>query len=236
MENTHRLMLATEDPKAKHSFISEKHTSLEQQRVHGFGPPEVGCFRCLVAPYPLSPLVHFPSLEEEKKFEVVVIAFTSPFGLAMVLLGREPEPEVEAVLLFTNLIHLVLDELELGMVELEKSEKTVRSNLVSKPSEVRNKRHPLVVVNCGGFTRCHTQILSTNSHWAGQDSGIESIYPPPQVSTTFSTATHTHGAGVWFFLSRSNALTISLTSATSDETAGVEELVLTLATMALLRD
>ncbi|GJY51278.1 hypothetical protein Tco_0442125 [Tanacetum coccineum] len=26
----------------------------------------------------------------------VVIAFTSPFGLAMVLLGREPEPEVEA--------------------------------------------------------------------------------------------------------------------------------------------
>ncbi|GJY83999.1 hypothetical protein Tco_0497375 [Tanacetum coccineum] len=34
----------------------------------------------------------------------VVIAFTSPFGLAMVLLGREPEPEVEAVLLFTNLV------------------------------------------------------------------------------------------------------------------------------------
>ncbi|GKA41492.1 hypothetical protein Tco_0734085 [Tanacetum coccineum] len=27
----------------------------------------------------------------------VVIAFTSPFGLAMVLLGREPEPEVEAL-------------------------------------------------------------------------------------------------------------------------------------------
>ncbi|GKG14320.1 hypothetical protein Tco_0353920, partial [Tanacetum coccineum] len=33
------------------------------------------------------------------------------------------------------------------------------------------------------------------------------------------------GAGVWFFL-----------SATLDETAGVEELVLTLETMALLRD
>ncbi|GJV36437.1 hypothetical protein Tco_1408914 [Tanacetum coccineum] len=44
------------------------------------------------------------------------------------------------------------------------------------------------------------------------------------------------GAGVWFFLSRINALTISFSSATSDETAGVEELVLTLETMALLRD
>nr|GEX91985.1 reverse transcriptase domain-containing protein [Tanacetum cinerariifolium] len=40
----------------------------------------------------------------------------------------------------------------------------------------------------------------------------------------------------WFFLSRSNALTISLSSATSDEIAGVEELVLTLATTALARD
>ncbi|GJT94325.1 hypothetical protein Tco_1083170 [Tanacetum coccineum] len=44
------------------------------------------------------------------------------------------------------------------------------------------------------------------------------------------------GAGVWFFLSRINALTISFSSAISDETAGVEELVLTLETMALLRD
>ncbi|GJS58528.1 hypothetical protein Tco_0653312 [Tanacetum coccineum] len=43
-------------------------------------------------------------------------------------------------------------------------------------------------------------------------------------------------AGVWFFLSRINALTISFSSTTSDETVGVEELVLTLETMALLRD
>ncbi|GJR28140.1 hypothetical protein Tco_1104372 [Tanacetum coccineum] len=43
------------------------------------------------------------------------------------------------------------------------------------------------------------------------------------------------GDGVWFFLSRINALTISFSSATSDETARVEELVLTLETMALLR-
>nr|GFA77269.1 hypothetical protein [Tanacetum cinerariifolium] len=35
---------------------------------------------------------------------------------------------------------------------------------------------------------------------------------------------------------RSNALTISLSSETSDETAGVEELVLTLATIAMARD
>ncbi|GJV07216.1 hypothetical protein Tco_1344872 [Tanacetum coccineum] len=44
------------------------------------------------------------------------------------------------------------------------------------------------------------------------------------------------GAEVWFFLSRINALTISFSSTTSDETAGVEEFVLTLETMALLRD
>nr|GFB04066.1 hypothetical protein [Tanacetum cinerariifolium] len=43
------------------------------------------------------------------------------------------------------------------------------------------------------------------------------------------------GAENWFFLSKSNALTISLSSATSDEIDGVEELVLTLATTALAR-
>ncbi|GKB37155.1 hypothetical protein Tco_0882097 [Tanacetum coccineum] len=43
-------------------------------------------------------------------------------------------------------------------------------------------------------------------------------------------------AGVWFFLSRINARTMSLSSATSDETAGVEELVLILATTALFLD
>ncbi|GKD93926.1 hypothetical protein Tco_1373763, partial [Tanacetum coccineum] len=42
--------------------------------------------------------------------------------------------------------------------------------------------------------------------------------------------------GAWYFLSRSNALTISLSSATSDETTGGEELVLTFTTTALLRD
>nr|GFC81216.1 hypothetical protein [Tanacetum cinerariifolium] len=44
------------------------------------------------------------------------------------------------------------------------------------------------------------------------------------------------GAEDWFFLSRSNVLTISLSSETSNEIAGVEELVLTLATTALARD
>ncbi|GJS32967.1 hypothetical protein Tco_0531349 [Tanacetum coccineum] len=43
------------------------------------------------------------------------------------------------------------------------------------------------------------------------------------------------GAEAWFFLSKSNARTISLSSATSDETAWVEEFVLTLATTALAR-
>nr|GEV49276.1 hypothetical protein [Tanacetum cinerariifolium] len=44
------------------------------------------------------------------------------------------------------------------------------------------------------------------------------------------------GAKDWFFLSRSNALTMSLSSATSDEMAGVEEFEFTLATTALARD
>nr|GEZ77576.1 hypothetical protein [Tanacetum cinerariifolium] len=46
------------------------------------------------------------------------------------------------------------------------------------------------------------------------------------------------GAGTedCFFLFRSNALTIILSSATSNEIAGVEDLVLTLATTALARD
>nr|GFB65824.1 hypothetical protein [Tanacetum cinerariifolium] len=44
------------------------------------------------------------------------------------------------------------------------------------------------------------------------------------------------GAEDWFFLSRSNALTMSLSSATSDEMAGVEELKFTLATTSLARD
>nr|GFC62186.1 hypothetical protein [Tanacetum cinerariifolium] len=44
------------------------------------------------------------------------------------------------------------------------------------------------------------------------------------------------GAEDWFFLSRSNALTMSLSSATSDEMAGVEELEFTLATTVLARD
>nr|GFC83793.1 hypothetical protein [Tanacetum cinerariifolium] len=44
------------------------------------------------------------------------------------------------------------------------------------------------------------------------------------------------GAGDWFFLSKINALTMSLSSATSDEMDGVDELVPTLATTALARD
>nr|GFB79244.1 hypothetical protein [Tanacetum cinerariifolium] len=44
------------------------------------------------------------------------------------------------------------------------------------------------------------------------------------------------GVGDWFFLSKSNALTMSLSSATSDEMTGVDELVPTLETTALARD
>ncbi|GKC75808.1 hypothetical protein Tco_1126582, partial [Tanacetum coccineum] len=62
-------------------------------------------------------------------------------------------------------------------------------------------------------------------------------WAPPQVTQLSSTALTGAGAGAeaWFFLSKSNARTISLSSATSDEIAGVEEFVLTLATTALAR-
>nr|GFD18143.1 hypothetical protein [Tanacetum cinerariifolium] len=67
-------------------------------------------------------------------------------------------------------------------------------------------------------------------------------WAPPQVtqfgSTTLTGAGVVDGVGAedWFFFPRSNALTISLSSATSDEMAGVDELVPTLETTALVRD
>nr|GFA86828.1 hypothetical protein [Tanacetum cinerariifolium] len=66
-------------------------------------------------------------------------------------------------------------------------------------------------------------------------------WAPPQVtqfgSTAFTGAGVVDGveAGDWFFLSKSNALTMSLSSATSNEMDGVDELIPTLATTALAR-
>ncbi|GKB86678.1 hypothetical protein Tco_0958950 [Tanacetum coccineum] len=60
--------------------------------------------------------------------------------------------------------------------------------------------------------------------------------PPSNITQLCSTAFTGAEAGVWFFLSRINARTMSLSSATSDETAWVEELVLILATTALFLD
>ncbi|GJZ99853.1 hypothetical protein Tco_0672404 [Tanacetum coccineum] len=60
---------------------------------------------------------------------------------------------------------------------------------------------------------------------------------PPQVTQLCSTAFTGAGAGTGdVCLSRSRALTISFNSATSGDTPEVEALVLTLATMALLRE
>ncbi|GJW23537.1 hypothetical protein Tco_0034159 [Tanacetum coccineum] len=60
--------------------------------------------------------------------------------------------------------------------------------------------------------------------------------PPPQEQTLLN---RFYGSGCWngrYCLSRSRALTISFNSATSGDTPEVEALVLTLATMALLRE
>ncbi|GJT81482.1 hypothetical protein Tco_1055824 [Tanacetum coccineum] len=53
------------------------------------------------------------------------------------------------------------------------------------------------------------------------------VIPPIEIVCKVAGA----GSRSWFFLAKSIARTISLSSATSDETAWVEEFVLTLATM-----
>ncbi|GJT07405.1 hypothetical protein Tco_0841867 [Tanacetum coccineum] len=189
------LMLATED-RLGYAFI--------HLRGKSHGPREVvDVFRCLVAPYPLS-WVHFSvSLGGERSLRSYYRihasgsdCFTSPFGLAMVLLGCEPEaPRSRSleVLLFTN---------------LEKIGKG--SNLVS---------------NHLGRHLVAGQFLVSKSD------------TPPQVKH-FARIAFTEiraGAGVWFFLSRINALTILLAQAKPDETDGVEARI-TFETMALLRD
>ncbi|GJU72378.1 hypothetical protein Tco_1263783 [Tanacetum coccineum] len=68
------------------------------------------------------------SLLGNHTLRVVLLSHTSPFGLAMVLLGRELEPEVEAVSLFTNLEREL--ERELG------GKKPGGRNLVVATSEV----------------------------------------------------------------------------------------------------
>ncbi|GJW43348.1 hypothetical protein Tco_0072147 [Tanacetum coccineum] len=69
--------------KAKHSFHSPGKHTLEDRLFHGAS-------------------LCWPLKDKETPLRVV-IAFTSPFGLAMVLLGREPAPEVEAVLLYSRI-------------------------------------------------------------------------------------------------------------------------------------
>nr|GFB84148.1 hypothetical protein [Tanacetum cinerariifolium] len=85
--------------------------ALEQQQAHQleleFGLPEVGCFRYSVLPYPLSPRVPVPPLWERRKRRRnrwSIIRNTTSGGdcfqitpRVMVLLGSDPEPEVEAV-------------------------------------------------------------------------------------------------------------------------------------------
>nr|GFB87087.1 hypothetical protein [Tanacetum cinerariifolium] len=79
-----------------------------------------------------------------------IIHVTSPFlpKLAIVLLGRVPEFEVEALLEFTNLVikslknpllkHLVFEEPELGRQELGKLD--VRKPRVGKPEVDKQER------------------------------------------------------------------------------------------------
>ncbi|GJW09115.1 hypothetical protein Tco_1571538 [Tanacetum coccineum] len=85
----------------------------------------------------------------------------------------------------------------------------------------------------GHITRNVVPINDVMSVMAVSD---EKDRAPPQVTQLSSTALTGAGAGAgaeaWFFLSKSNARTISLSSATSDETAWVEEFALTLATTA----
>ncbi|GKF43369.1 hypothetical protein Tco_0129921 [Tanacetum coccineum] len=177
----------------------------------------------------------------------------------MVLPGRVPEPEVEAVLEITNLesmsvklaiwfckvwpwFCMFLRTASLALVEIVPSvlivivspieivliislmalngRKIGRSNLIYN--------HLRSVTSISLVEICHDKCFH---RWV-DNFGKNDL---PHKLHNFAQPLFTR-AGVWFFLSRINALTISLSSATSGETDGVKELVLTLATTALLRD
>nr|GFB13865.1 hypothetical protein [Tanacetum cinerariifolium] len=147
--------------------------------------------------------------------------------------------------------HIVSEKWELGKPELDKLEvelalieitSLVEIRLVEITTSVLIKIIPpieiILIILMGRKTGrsnliCNHLRLETGQFW------YERV--PSQVTQLGSTALtragveDEAGAEDWFFLSKSNALTMSLSSATSDETAGVEELVLTLATTALAR-
>ncbi|GKG09172.1 hypothetical protein Tco_0337918, partial [Tanacetum coccineum] len=70
---------------------------------------EVGCLRCSVAPYPLSPHFPFPPYEIPLR---VIIALASFLGFGMVLLGKELELEGWLVLpKSSNLVQRLVNKL-----------------------------------------------------------------------------------------------------------------------------
>nr|GFC89729.1 hypothetical protein [Tanacetum cinerariifolium] len=150
----------------------------------------------------------------------------------MVLPGSVPDPEDKAVL--RSLIYL--GSMKLALIE----RRWVEIRLVEVWIKIVSHIEIVLIILMGRKTR-RSDLISNHlrSETAGQ---FWYEWAPPQVTQFGSTALTGAGvedgvgAGDWFFWSKSNALTISLSSATSDEMAGVDEFVLTLATTALARD
>nr|GFA72822.1 hypothetical protein [Tanacetum cinerariifolium] len=171
----------------------------------------------------------------------------------MVLLGSVPDPEDEAVLEFMNLDR----SMKLAVIEITTSvlikivplieivliilmgRETGRSNLICNHlwSETGVS---LVVIFCGGLRYILLDVVSINiSACSGTILVRVSTTAVTQLGSTALTRARVKdetGAEDWFFLSKSNDLAKSLSSATSDEKTRVEKLVPTLATTALARD
>nr|GEZ32848.1 reverse transcriptase domain-containing protein [Tanacetum cinerariifolium] len=156
-------------------------------------------------------------------------------------------------------IHCVPKKGGFTMVENEENE-LIPNRLVTRwrTASLGTFKFPLTpVIKKRQLSPAHMALLPTvASFWLVQCSGhFSKVYvshfsrhgqfwyawAPPQVTQFGSTAltgagvVDRVGAGDWFFLSKSNALTMSLSSTTSDEMAGVDELVPTFATTALAR-
>ncbi|GJS78319.1 hypothetical protein Tco_0728200 [Tanacetum coccineum] len=111
----------------------------------------------------------------------VVIAFTSPFGLANGVVGREPKPEVEAVIK-SGLDTLVLEDLELEVSGLIRENREVE--LVSaKPSRVILQRLVHVFLDIvtdkvaiGGWNNFGKNTIPQLSITSDETLGVEESY------------------------------------------------------------
>nr|GEY99269.1 hypothetical protein [Tanacetum cinerariifolium] len=150
-------------------------------------------------------------------------------GLVIVLPGSVPDPEDEAILDFKS-----LDTISVKLANCLRHTLRLRNMILVSRSLISWR---LINLESMKLAMVEIRLVEITT------SVLIKIIPPIEIFLIILMERKTERAGVedeaiaedWFFLSKSNALTISLSSETSDEIAGVEELVLTLARTALAR-